>query len=112
MAFCPHGGNKQHADGCNIESGLNETDETEDSYNYSKAQLEVTGDTKCSASINEDSSNVSYKPIWKYTNNSSIMKYEWIRKLRGLIMLDLKRHFGREVLHDRLFSCLSMQILI
>lgn len=48
----------------------------------------------------------SYDPLWKYTNNSSIMKYRWMRQLRNEILLDLKRHFGREVKHNRLFSCL------
>ena len=50
--------------------------------------------------------NEGYEPIWKYTNNPSIMRYKWIRQLRNKIMLDLKRHFGRDIMHDRLFSCL------
>ena len=50
--------------------------------------------------------NEGYEPIWKYTNNPSIMRYKWIRQLRSKIMLDLKRHFGRDIMHDRLFSCL------
>ena len=48
----------------------------------------------------------SYEPLWKYTNNSSVMKYRWMRHLRNQILFDLKRHFGREVKHNRLFSCL------
>ena len=52
--------------------------------------------------INDD----DYVPIWKFTKNSSVIQYEWVRKLRTKILLDLKRHFGREVKHNRLFSCL------
>ena len=63
--------------------------------------------------IEKESTKVShYEPIWKYTNNASVIRYTWIRKLRKNIMADLKRHFGREVMHDRLISCLSMYVLI
>ena len=55
----------------------------------------------------EDTMVSHYEPIWKYTNNSSVIRYTWIRKLRSKIIADLKRHFGREVMHDRLISCLS-----
>ena len=55
---------------------------------------------------NANSNNGVYEPIWKYTNNPSLMRYKWIREVRSEIMLDLKRHFGREIMHDRLFSCL------
>ena len=47
-----------------------------------------------------------YHPIWKYSDNPSIMRYRWLRTLRAKIMKDLTRHFGREVVHDRLLSCL------
>ena len=55
---------------------------------------------------------VSYDPIWKYTTNNSIMRYTFMRKLRKKVMLDLERHFEREVMHDRLFSCLRKFILL
>ena len=60
----------------------------------------------------EDTKVGYYEPIWKYTNNASVIRYTWIRKLRSKIITDLKRHFGREVMHDRLISCLSMYVLI
>ena len=60
----------------------------------------------------EDTKVSYYEPIWKYTNNASVIRYTWIRKLRSKIITDLKRHFGREVMHDRLISCLSMYVLI
>ena len=44
--------------------------------------------------------------IWKYSTNNSIMRFAFMRTLRGKILLDLERHFGRKVMHDRLFSCL------
>ena len=53
-----------------------------------------------------DSNKEDYQPIWKHTDNPSIMRYRWMRTLRKKIMNDLTRHFGREVMHDRLFSCL------
>ena len=43
----------------------------------------------------------------KKTNNNSMMRYKWIQQIRRIIMTDLKRHFGREIFHDRLFSCLG-----
>ena len=49
-----------------------------------------------------------YHPIWKYSDNPSLMRYRWLRILRTKIMNDLTRHFGREVVHDRLLSCLCM----
>ena len=49
-----------------------------------------------------------YHPIWKYSDNPSVMRYRWLRTLRTKIMMDLTRHFGREVVHDRLLSCLCM----
>ena len=60
----------------------------------------------------EDANVNHYDPIWKYTNNASVIRYTWLRKLRGKIITDLKRHFGREVMHDRLISCISMYVLI
>ena len=59
---------------------------------------------ECKSNKNCDGDN--YEPIWKFTDNPTVMKYKWIRKLRSKIMVDLKRHFGREVKHSRLFSCL------
>ena len=43
----------------------------------------------------------------KKTNNHSMMRYKWIQQIRRIIITDLKRHFGREIMHDRLFSCLG-----
>ena len=43
----------------------------------------------------------------KKTNNNSMMRYKWIQQIRRIIITDLKRHFGREIIHDRLFSCLG-----
>ena len=60
----------------------------------------------------EDTKVSYYEPIWKYTKNASVIRSTWIRKLRSKIITDLKRHFGREVMHDRLISCLSMYVLI
>ena len=70
-------------------------------------EKEVIGDRE-----KKDTKVSHYEPIWKYTNNASVIRYTWIRKLRSKIITDLKRHFGREVMHDRLISCLSMYVLI
>ena len=98
---------------------INDFNEVKESFNdnksnYSSASMgsattTLDGGIHKSAngsSTNGNSNNEIYEPIWKYTNNPSMMRYEWIRKIRGEIMLDLKRHFGREIMHDRLFSCL------
>ena len=70
-------------------------------------EKEVIGDRE-----KKDTKVSHYEPIWKYTNNASVIRYTWIRKLRSKIITDLKRHFGREMMHDRLISCLSMYVLI
>ena len=43
----------------------------------------------------------------KDENNGGWQKYEFMRVLRRKILIDLERHFGRKVEHDRLFSCLG-----
>ena len=62
--------------------------------------------------IGEDDNNIyHYRPLWKFTNNPSILRYAWLKRLRTMIMEDLKRHFGREVHHARLLSCLGMLVI-
>ena len=90
----------------NIESGESNTDE------YSGHTSKVSNDVQSFGIANEqihqeDSKSDYYGQIWKYSTNNSIMRYTFMRKLRKKILLDLERHFGRKVLHDRLFSCLG-----
>ena len=59
----------------------------------------------------ENAEDNRYDQIWKNSNDNSMMRYKWIRKLRNRIIMDLKRHFGREIMHDRLFSCLGKATL-
>ena len=66
----------------------------------------VVNDKTIECIYNKHCDGDNYEPIWKFTNNPTVIKYKWIRKLRSKIMVDLKRHFGREVKHSRLFSCL------
>ena len=55
----------------------------------------------------ENTQDKRYEHMSKKTNNHSMMRYKWIQQIRRIIITDLKRHFGREIIHDRLFSCLG-----
>ena len=103
----PH--KKKFSAGCTNEAYLGNTqkDLSNDLDPRKDCKQVVIGDSE-----KEDTKVNHYEPIWKYTNNASVIRYTWIRKLRKNIMADLKRHFGREVMHDRLISCLSMYVLI
>ena len=68
--------------------------------------LKEVNDIVIAVPTKTDGNAEDYHPIWKYSDNQSIMRYRWLRTLRTKIMRDLTRHFGREVMHDRLFSCL------
>ena len=100
---------KKFSAGCTNEAYLGNTqkDLSSDLDARNDCKKVVIGDGE-----KEDTKVNHYEPIWKYTNNASVIRYTWIRKLRKNIMADLKRHFGREVMHDRLISCLSMYVLI
>ena len=66
----------------------------------------VANDKTIECVSNDNCDGDNYESIWKVTNNPTVINYKWIRKLRSKIMADLKRHFGREVKHSRLLSCL------
>ena len=57
--------------------------------------------------VDESTQNARCDQIVKEANNHIMMRYKWIQQIRRIIITDLKRHFGREIMHDRLFSCLG-----
>ena len=59
----------------------------------------------------ENTQDKRYEHMSMKTNNYSMMRYKWIQQIRRIIITDLKRHFGREIMHDRLFSCLGKATL-
>lgn len=94
----------------NIECGESNT------VKYSDHASKVSNNTQFIGIDNEQNHEEETKSdyhgqIWKYSSNSSIMRYAFMRKLRKKILLDLERHFGRKVAHDRLFSCLCKLML-